>query len=241
MGKILLLEFRKNVKSLFLYCGVIAAAAYQVIGLIGEMYTELQGKQALFVIGANVFTTHLLLQAVFAFLVVKDFEAGTVKEYIFVGYSRFEIFIAKYLSLFIESSIALLLSTGGVFVWKTVQNGYGTELTGEEVLFFIKIIVGSILACAFFSFFSMLCVVMVNNALAVGLIFLVPGFLDMFGSLAVSKFEAPEWLSIRYLTNCFYNSMLEGKDGGIALIVTLLVGFTVGYISLWIFQKKEYR
>lgn len=241
MRKILLLEFRKNVKSLFLYCSVIAAAVYQVIGLIGEMYTKLSGKQALLVIGANIFTTHLLLQAVLVFLLVKDFEAGIVKEYIYAGYSRFEIFIAKYLFLFIASSIALLLSTGGVFVWKTVQNGYGTELTGGEVLFLIKIITGSIIACAFFSIFSMFCVIMVNNALAVGLTFLIQGVGDIFASIVISNLKAPEWFSIRYLTKCFYNSMLEGKDYGKVLIVTLLAGFIVGYISLWIFRKKEYR
>lgn len=241
MGKILLLEFRRNLQSLFLYVALFAAGIFQFVGLLKDEYTGLLGRQALAVIGANVFTTHLLLQAVLAFLVVKDFEAGTVKEYIFAGYSKKEIFAAKYLVVFIESSIAILLSTGLGFLWKTVQNGYGTKMVGEDALFLIKIFVGTVFVCAMFSALSLLLVVLIRNSLAVGGIFIAPGLLDLFASLAALKLNAPDWVSIRYLSNCFYSSVITGKSYGFALGAIIIIGIVFGMIGFVVFRKVEYR
>ncbi len=241
MGRLLKLEFRKNIKSIFLYIGFLGIFAYLITGLLGEMYTNMSGKEALFVIGSCVFTAHLILQSAYTYLVVRDFEAGTIKEYMFVGYSRTEIFSVKYLTLLIESSIALILSSGGIFLWKTLQNGYGAQWNGKEAIFIIKLVVGSIVASAFLSMLSMLCVVIVNNALAVGLAFLLPGILDTVASIAIVKLEAPLWLSVRYLVNCFYSSELKVKDYGIALAAMLIAGVVVGALGMLLFKKKEYR
>lgn len=241
MGKILLLEFRRDMQSLFLYVAFLAAGIFQFVGLMNDEYAGMLGKQALGVIGANVFTTHLLLQAILAFLVVKDFEAGTVKEYIFAGYSKEKIFVAKYLVVFIESSIAILLCTGMGFLWKTLQNGYGMNLVGEEMLFLIRIFVGSVFVCAMFSALSLLLVVLIRNALVVGGIFIVPSLLDLFASIAVLKLDAPTWVSIRYLSNFFYSSATTGKTYGIALGYVVIIGIIFGMTGFMIFRRIEYR
>lgn len=241
MRRLLSIEFRKNRKSVFLYLAVAVSLLFQFVGLLGEEYTGLAGRYVIPVIGTNLFTTHLLLEAILSYLIVKDFEAGIIKEYLFVGYTRKEIFIVKSLYLFIESSVIMFFITSGMLLWKILKNGYGAKITGSEVAFLVKMMAGNVAACFFLCAIAVLCVIVTGNALAMVLYFLLVGSWDMAALFLKEKLGVSPWISVRYLVSCFYDGALTAKEYFCSVVILLAGGLLFYMIGLAIFKRREYR
>ncbi|MDE6875406.1 MAG: ABC transporter permease [Lachnospiraceae bacterium] len=241
MKKLIRLEFRKNKKCIFLYLAGAAAVLYQGIGLFWEHFSELGGGGAFRIIGRNLFTTYLLFGAILSYVIVKDFEVGIIKEYFFVGYTREEIYWVKYIYLLCTGSIIINLTVAGMVLCKSIVNGYGEGFSGEEIVFWGKVLLGNMSACFLFFAVALLCAVAVGNVLALVLYFMGISFWDMIALFFVGRYHAPEWISVRNLVSRVYDREMMWSEFAGMITVQFGTGVLVLLLGQGIFRRKEYR
>lgn len=128
-----------------------------------------------------------------------------------------------------------------MLLWKTFKNGYGVSISGNEVLFLLRVAVGNVVACILLCTVAMLCVIVVSNVLALGLYFLLVSIWDMVALFFIAKFEMPRWISVRYLVSCFYDGSLALKEYFTSIAVLLVGGVFCYMVAFTIFQRREYR
>lgn len=219
----------------------MAAALYQGIGLLGEYFSGLGGGGVFRIIGGNLFTTYLLFGAILSYIVVKDFEVGIIKEYFFVGFTRREIYLVKYIYLLCTGSIIINLTVAGMVLWKSITNGYGEGFSGEEILFWGKVVFGNMSACFLFFAIALACAAAVGNVFALVLYFVGISFWDMIALFLVGKYHAPEWISVRKLISRVYDREMPWGEFSVMITVQFGIGFFVLMLGQEIFRRKEYR
>lgn len=234
-------EFFKMSRSKLLWFLTLGNLAFLLLLLV-ENEVESSGIVQ-FLTNSDFFASASVMAALYGVVIANEYVSGYFKEAIFAGYTRRQVYSARYLAFSVGMVVILMLPYLLSLLFFFVQDGSGTTvftvngesfLTGWGLLF---------LYCFCFSAFFMMTTVIMKSYASIVFICIVYNMAAVFAHEIIPADALPIWLSYSFIgvTNKLLNIVRE--PGESIKVAAALLGQTILYagIGYLFFTKEELR
>lgn len=245
MTNLLKTEFYKMIKTRYLLGITIAGVALTVIqGLL--MDDKIYGVGGVSMIAYDYFVLAMIISVYIAFSNAQEFQAGTLRNVMALGYSRTKFFAAKIVANTVATTIFLLVfAIASTLTYYFVQ-GWGQSDGNFIIIFMQQFVLLTVLMIPFTLVFQLIAFITGNSAITIALgVGFVIASVAASGFISQIKGEIARELSLLLLPNIHimnYQALLDipsELSGGILMTaVYLIVIFVCGS---FIFSRTDLK